>query len=1744
MGRDVGRRFFISLGTGRYRDLPEADQLPQVAADIASMREVWVGFGYTPVLLGLGEYDSAAQIQDKLSLWSAHAGLTNRDVVVLYFAGHGVAADRDRHYLLCWDSREGEYAATALRTERLVEILCRGELRHLLIVLDTCAGAAGGAEATTTALQTIAYTTSSSDVGAGLWFLASARRKDVADDGAFVAGLRKAMQVVTERTGQRQRYLDLADLVNAVNEGFEHNGRSQRAELAGGLITGLAPFIPNEGFRDDLPPVGTDLEIQRRVAGQDLDEHFGPRSRGVEFESEQGLYFSGREQALIQLIAWLTAPEGDGKGRVVTGSPGCGKSAVLGRIVAPSIGWYRARLDLSDVNPATVVPEGSVTAAVHARHKRLEEIVGRIADALGAEVDGTAALLQELSRRGRNCSQPVVVVIDALDEAGSGTAADAGGRGEPRKIARELLRPMSEIPGVRLLVGTRRELISGLGPTVTLDLDKPEYRSDEDVAGYVRKVLLAAREPEIVTPYRGRAALADLIAQGVAKRAAGVFLVARMTARSLRFSDAPIDVSRTVWMDSLPSEIGSAFDDFLARFGDAEARVRRMLLPLALAEGHGLPRGQIWSRIASGLSGVDCTEEDIAWILNMAQAYIAEVIDGDRSAYRLYHQALAEHLRETAGQVAERIQALIVEALISTVPVSAERQAPDWFATAPYTRQHLATHARASGQLENLISDPGFLLASGQLALQNALPSITSDEGRRIRTAYEQVAHRLTPDHALISRTADLQLSARRCGAEALADRIGTLGVPQPWLANWAWWSSTGAHRQLSGHTKSVVCVATANLDDRPIAVTGGWDRTARLWDLVTQQQIGKPLLTSVAVSAVAIGDLGDYTIALTGGVDGKVRIWDLSAAQEYGDPLTGHTNRINAIAVREVGGRPIVLTASGDGTARIWDLTTRMQIGPALTAHRRTVRAAALGEVGARPVAVTGGDDRRVYIWDLSGIDEGEEAQVDGRPLIGFSSEVSAVALADRGGQSVAVVGDDAGMLSLWDLASRQQIGEPVVAHVYLVNSGVRSVSIGEFGDSGAVLTSGAYDARLWNLNGLRQLGHPLRGHVKFTTGAAFTGGGDRPMAVTVSDDQTARVWDITADQPATGHVKGVLAVTSAEIGGQSLALTGGSDGTARLWDLRSRTEIGRPMEGHAGDVLAVALGSSGGRAIAVTGGSDATIRLWDPLRGYPLSSPLEGHTNAVACLCLINIAERPIAVTGSADGTVRLWDIGARAPLGAPLIGHIGGVSHLAVRNSAVGIEIVVATVLDHAYFWFVSTGMTKASMRGHLDLETVESTAEAVGVAFDGERAVVLAVHGDNGVRAYDVRTNAVVSKTLAGHKSMVIAAAFGRLGSEMAIATLAYDGMRLWRLQSGEQLGQPLRGEVRYQSSSFAFAQVDGSPVGLAAFYREFRAYDLTSIEPLGEPLCGNSYGINGVAIERANSGPVVVTVSEDGTVRTHALLDGRQVAAHITSDSRGINLSHAISTVRVEGDLLALVGQYDAVEVWNQTTRRLLGTFRGHSGLVSCIAVCSIADRIAVVTGSYEAEVIIWDLLTRVPLSQSSIGHTADVRDVAARVVGGEPIAASASLDGTVRLWDLRTGQPIADPLGGYVLGATAVDIGAFGDREVVLIGTRAGRIMMRDLVSHEPVDLHLEAHPEGIAAVRLKVLGDRSFAVTADDNGLIRAWDLRAATAVAEVNVGSGIRNMAMTSDGDLCVATSMGMIALRLNLFGNVNSR
>ncbi|WP_338688517.1 WD40 repeat domain-containing protein [Streptomyces acidiscabies] len=928
--------------------------------------------------------------------------------------------------------------------------------------------------------------------------------------------------------------------------------------------------------------------------------------------------------------------------------------------------------------------------------------------------------------------------------------------------------------------------------------------------------------------------------------------------------------------------------------------------------------------------------------------------------------------------------------------------------------------------------------------------------------------------------------------------------------------------------------MAVGDLDDRPIAVTGSPDATVRVWDLTTQRQIGEPLRAGVAVGAVAIGELGDYTVALVGRVDGVIQVWDLSAGQPYGGSLIGHTNSVQAISIGLLGDLPVALSAGNDGTARVWDLVERRQLGEALLGHRRTVRDVVLAEVEGTLVAVTGGDDRAIRVWDLSGLAAGESAVPLGSPLIGPAESIAALCAGQLDGRTVLLVGDHSGMLSLWDLAERRQIGQPVVAHRYFDRSGVESAVLGRFGGRLVALTCGRKETRLWELPDLRQVGPPLRGHVDEIRAAALATHGDTSLAVTVGRDRTARIWDLSADQPEEGHSGQVQSVALYQTSDTLVVITGGGDGTARLWDLRGHVPVGPSMTGHFGRVRAVALGSVVGRLVALTGGEDTQVRIWDPLTGAPVGEPLTGHTNSVRCVAPGVLRDTPVVVSGSEDGTVRVWDHATGRLRTRPLAGHIGGVQYMAVREVGQGMEIAVATALGHAYLWRV-TEPRSGSPEAHFDLKKLSLNANAIGVAFLDDHPVVLSTYEGNGVHIHDIVTREPVGSPLLGHTDWPLRATLAKVQNRTLLASIGSDdSVRVWDLATGDPLGPPLESSTRvseaWKCPAPVLGTVNGTPVAVSADNREVRVWNLTTMLPSGEPLSGADRSLVSADIVQVSGGrSALVTGSYFSGVRLHSLEDGRQIVPHITSTSSGL---YSAASARAGGRPVVVTSSWSGADVWSleprerlsrrfgTTWRALPHTFDGLTFVVS-------------VAGDFTLHA--WELDTQAPYGPPMTGHTARVTALRGGPPGAEHLLASASLDGTVRLWDLRTGAPAADPMTDHAMGAHSVDFLRLDSTDLLVSGAGDGTLRFWHPLTGEPAGHHLAPFPSPVRALVCAEVHGTPLLVAGDGFGLLRIWNTRDSGWTTELDVGSGINDIAVAETGYVCLATEMGAVALGL---------
>ncbi len=838
-------RYVFAFGTGVFTADPLLEGLPGVPEDLRRVRALFSSLGYLEILPELAGAPDAQQVRAGLEDWLKADERCAEDVLVVYYAGHGLRDDRS-HRLTCRNSRHNR-VSTTLASRELADLLADARVGHVLLLLDTCYAELGAAEITNVTGQLVDYRPPGAD---GLWLVASARSRELAYDHAFVTALEAAVRAGT--AGMRQRYLDIPTVTDQVNDHFREYRPDQCASYHAVSGRAVPPFLPNPKYRPGLPDEAMDVESQREWTA-----HFGPRGRGVEYASEPGDWFAGRLQALATLAGWLRDPVHDARARVVTGDPGSGKSAVLGRLLT------LARPNHPAAPAHLLPPPGSVTVSVHAHGITLEKLTARLAGALDVEADSPPQLLARLAEYE---GPQRTVLIDALEEAGTGV----GGR-EPQRIARELLRPMSVLHNLRLLIGTRRTMIPELGRAVeVIDLDTDAYTGRDDIEQYVCRTL-AGMPGGLTVPER------EAVAAAVVRRAGRSFLVARMTVRALLHGHLTLDMSRPGWEKELPSEAGQAFDGYLARFGEHEERVRRLLRPLAYAEGSGLPWDSLWAPLAAALSGEKCTNDDVDWLWRQAGAYVVEVPVGeDRSVFRLYHEALAEHLRDPRRSRED--QRRMTAELIASVAPRTDGDGLDWERAHPYIHAHLAGHAVASGDLERLLEDPWFLVHAEPDGLLTAMDGVSGGEAQRVRTMYRTSAH-LYRDLCVHERAQVLAVDAARY---RLDEHRRRLGRRLEWVPRWA----TGS-------------------------------QTSSLF-------LGE--LSSSSDESLVAAELNGMPVVLSAQHGGAVQIWD-PAQQSCVATLDGHTRTVSAMDCVEVDGATLVVTASDDGTVRVWDLATAAEL-------------------------------------------------------------------------------------------------------------------------------------------------------------------------------------------------------------------------------------------------------------------------------------------------------------------------------------------------------------------------------------------------------------------------------------------------------------------------------------------------------------------------------------------------------------------------------------------------------------------------------------------------------------------------------------------------------------------------------------------------------------------------------------------------------------------------------------------------
>jgi Caspase domain len=727
-----GNRFLLTCAMTRYKHCAEWDR-EELREDVARMVRLFCGdflpeagrYTHADVL---GESPTSVELKDRLRDFFLSTDRHPDDYVVVYFTGHGEILDDGDHVLLTNDTSPSDLLNRTVPAGEIVKLaLANTCVRRLLLFLDTCYSGQGGQEMTKEALRRIGDPGKRSDdqvessEGGGVVVVAATQPYQRALPGTFTSCLDRAARSLAV-AGNAARTLRVGALIGAVLSDPERP-RSQSSVWDQVRMTGDEPsFILNPRYRPGLVDVDLLEQERARYAEQranHLRDRFLPATR----------WFTGRHAALTDLAAWLGNPV-DSRALVVTGQAGSGKTALLGLLFALSDPDQAPAVPRDGLPPGLTIAEGAIAEAIYAGTMTIGQIRDRIAAAAGLRVDTTAELIDGL--RGSEVG-PITVLVDALDEAA-----------DPPRLVSGLLEPlMREHRGaLRLLLGTRPHLLSAklLGKPearqyVQVDLDSGQYADPASIRTYVRRILLA--DDPLDSAYKpsglyqtAPAGTLDAVIEALGEAAGASFLVARITAVTEATTTKLPSPTDPAWRQALPRHAGPAMRrDLRLRLGSDADKAARLLLPLAYAQGSGLPWEDIWPRVAAALSpGYGYGNDDLIWLRKTAGSYAVEnPADDDRSAYRLYHKALAENLLENRDQLAD--QQAITRTLTSLVPAGVGGT-KDWRDAHPYIRAHLASHAAQARSIDDLLADPAYLLVASRPPLLAAADAASSKSAR------------------------------------------------------------------------------------------------------------------------------------------------------------------------------------------------------------------------------------------------------------------------------------------------------------------------------------------------------------------------------------------------------------------------------------------------------------------------------------------------------------------------------------------------------------------------------------------------------------------------------------------------------------------------------------------------------------------------------------------------------------------------------------------------------------------------------------------------------------------------------------------------------------------------------------------------------------------------------------------------------------------------------------------------------
>ncbi|MFD4559068.1 AAA family ATPase [Streptomyces sp. NPDC058469] len=1232
------------------------------------------------------------EIDDLRTAWTATLDSARGEPLIVHVAGHGLPApggdDRTSLYVPVYRSDARQLPRTAIALHRWLEdVEHTPDAAPTLFLIDACGSGRAALHQLTQRLN---------DANRQAWVIAACTPHEKAYAARFTTAVARVLRQLRKGrldVGPAFSHIPLEVIAAEIDRELallvEQDGAAYDQTV---LMTprlearpALAPFFPNPAYQ--ASPAGrfrgrVDAALWAFAAEADpmLDPvHFLSRASGTRLgQIAHGCLFTGRKSQRRRLTAWLDDPQGDEPSLfVVTGSPGAGKSALLGVEVClthPQLrdvaGTVRTRIDVRQrplLNP--------LLAAVHARQRTGQQVLDSLARQLSLhlpEASPGSWTVQSIETQLRRLNKPAVLVLDALDEAT-----------EPEDLLAQVLLPLAsarvtekdgrERALCRVLIGTRPwwDRFSALKdalshPDDLLDLDLvPDRELRTDLTDYLEELLWSA--PAYQTDAEARRQVCVTAAtELIGRRQDGGFLLASLFADYLERRPDALNPGEIV--DLIPRDLPGMMELHLSVLTADEPWLRPVLVAVAHAYGDGMPLRLVHEAALGLLDRADAprdpsTEpalEDTRHMLETASFYLRTATESDgRQLYRFFHASLSEYLRKhpVGGGVRDATgdtQEHVFRRLVEHVPGSAG--ARRWRSALPYLRRHAIDHAPA-GAVDGLLEDAEFVVHADVEYVTAHLHRAEGTVGRAHAAVYRSaIAHTpgLTDPEA---RRQLLALDAIRWGVRPLLTALEAL-------------------RPRTGNTAA--------------AVTVRWATNSALQPALRHTL---PVTDRFSAADLRPFPMRGHTYLFHPESRGKVDVWDLTSGRLHTSLHPGDQAKILTEPIPLPNGRTVVLTAGApyDSTVRMWDLedgSLCRSLGSPGQKTQPEVRVVALE--GRAHAAVLYPGTRTVRIWEL---ESGTQ-----RDCIEHDIEVSFAHVVPVDGRPHLLTGSRPGDLFVWDLADaslRCRIECSQASEYYDVTDGGRSVMV----EVGA-----GTEVSLWDLSDGTRYRSVNTGVFSHETDLLEGGGLDAPLLFVWTGRDSGDVWDLGSGErvDTLSHSRNAPPyVVAGEAG--PLLLTSGDvmSGTIRVYSLRGRRHRYalpsrrwrqmRPFD-HDGTALALTVGDEGQEMV-----------LWDLDRGVERHRMAHGAGTAIEAVGEIDGV--PHAVTSSkADGTLRVWNVSD---------GRLRQTLHQGVLHEAAFAEIdghthVLTTKLQGALrVWDVSDGSLrpKAIARTWTDVALVE-------------------------------------------------------------------------------------------------------------------------------------------------------------------------------------------------------------------------------------------------------------------------------------------------------------------------------------------------------------------------------------------------------------------------------------------------------